>query len=264
MTGGAAQTAGPEAGGVRLSALVITRNERGNIERCLASLAFCDEIVVLDAESDDGTAELALRYTRQVRVEPWRGYAAQKQRALELCHGFWVLWIDADEAVSPLLARSIRQVADGGESAGKSVGYSLRRQVFYLGRWIRHGGWGSDWVLRLFQRERGRFSDQVVHERVLVQGAVARLPGILEHYSYSDLPHHWGKILEFSRNWAVEARRRGRRAHAVDLLFRPPARFARMYLFQLGFLDGWRGLVIAGMAAAYVFLKYARLKEEES
>jgi glycosyltransferase involved in cell wall biosynthesis len=247
-----------------LSALVITYNEAGNIERCLSSLGFASEIVVLDAESTDGTAELARRFTSAVHVEPWRGYAAQKQRALELCRGEWVLWIDADEAASPELARAILAVvAGGGGGPSAPAGYSLRRRVFYLGRWVRHGGWERDEVLRLFRRDAGRFSDDRVHEQVLLEGRAGRLPGILEHYSYRDLAHHWSKILELSRLWAEQARARGRRGHAADLLFRPPARFLKFYVWRLGFLDGWRGLVIAGMAAAYVFLKYARLMEEE-
>jgi glycosyltransferase involved in cell wall biosynthesis len=194
---------GPEA--LLLSALVIARNERENIERCLASLGFCSEIVLLDAESTDGTADLARRFTPRVYVEPWRGYAAQKQRALELCRGEWVLWCDADEAVSPELAGEIGELLRGPAGAD---GYLLSRRVFYLGRWIRHGGWGSDRVLRLFRRADARFSDDLVHEQVLLSGPVGRLRGILEHYSYRDLGHHGAKILELSRLWAEQARSR--------------------------------------------------------
>jgi glycosyltransferase involved in cell wall biosynthesis len=256
-----------ESAALALSALVITKNEGENVERCLSSLRFCSEIVVLDAESTDGTAEAARRFTPRVYVEPWRGYAAQKQRALDLCRGAWVLWIDADEAVSPELAAAVRGVVEGAaKEAGRDgarAGYYLRRRVFYLGRWVSHGGWGDDQVLRLFRRDAGRFSEDQVHERVVLTGSAGRLPGFLEHYSYRDLSHHWSKISELSRLWAQQARARGRRARAADLLFRPIARFLRIYLWRLGLLDGWRGLVIAGMAAAYVFLKYARLLEEE-
>lgn len=249
------------SGRVPLSAIVITRNERANIDRCLSSLGFCDEIVVVDAESEDGTAEAARRFTEHVLVEPWCGYAAQKQRALEHSHGRWILWVDADESVSPALARSIRRAVEA-KPPGRS-GYRLQRRVWYLGRWIRHGGWGADWVLRLFLRERARFSEDLIHEEVILAGPVGRLEGILEHYSFRDLGHHWQKIAEFTRLWAEQARTEGRRARASDLLFRPPIRFLKIYLVRLGFLDGWRGLVIAGLAASYVFLKYARLKEAE-
>jgi glycosyltransferase involved in cell wall biosynthesis len=245
----------------RLSALVIAGNEEPVIERCLSSLRFCDEIVVLDSESRDRTAELARRYTERVYVEPWRGYAAQKQRALELCRGEWVLWVDCDEVVSPELASSVRRAI---ESGGRSRGFFVRRRVRYLGRWIRHGGWGDDWVLRLFRRDGARFSEEKVHERVLVGGACGRLDGILEHHSYRDLAHHWEKIRDLSRLWAEQESARGRRGHVADLLFRPPVRFVKIYLVRLGCFDGWRGLVIAGLASAYVFLKYARLMEERS
>jgi glycosyltransferase involved in cell wall biosynthesis len=248
-----------------LSALVITFNERANIERCLSSLSFCDEIVVVDAESQDGTQGAARRFTDRVYEAPWRGYAVQKQRALDLSRGRWILWIDADEVVSPELARSIRRSIEAVPSTGDGIaGYRLQRRVNYLGRWIRHGGWGADWVLRLFLRERGRFSEDLIHEAVILAGPSRRLEGILEHYSYRDLSHHWQKIGEFSRLWAEQARSEGRRARPADLLFRPPVRFLKIFALRLGFLDGWRGLVIAGLAAAYVFLKYARLKEGES
>lgn len=193
-------------------------------------------------------------------VESWRGYAAQKQRALDLCLGTWTLSVDADEVVSPELARAIRAVVDGSDQ-GKA-GFKLRRQVRYLGQWIRHGGWGADWVVRLVLREKARFSDARVHEKLLVDGRIGRLTGILEHHSYRDLDHHWEKIRELSRLWAQDARDQGRRAGWWDLAFRPPARFLRIYFWRLGLLDGWRGLVIAWMAAAYVMMKYARLREE--
>lgn len=246
----------------RLSAIVITKNERGNIDRCLASLSFCDEIVVVDSESEDGTAAAARRHTARVFVEPWRGYAAQKQRALDLSRGEWILWIDADEVVSPELADSIGRAirSEGGTGAS---GFRLQRRVWYLGRWIRHGGWGADWVVRLFRRERGRFSEDLIHEEVIVAGPIRRLRGILEHYSYRDLSHHWSKVAEFSLLWADQSVALGRRARWTDLFFRPPARFLKIYAVRLGFLDGWRGLVVAGLASAYVFLKYARLKEKE-
>jgi glycosyltransferase involved in cell wall biosynthesis len=246
---------------LRLSALVITGNEEANIERCLDSLRFCDEIVVLDSESTDRTVEVARRRTERVFIEPWRGYSAQKQRGLELTRGEWILWIDADEVASPELAVSIRRALDAEQDG--VTGYEVRRQVCYLGRWIRHGGWQADWTLRLFRKDSARFSDDRVHERVLLTGRSGRIDGRLEHHTYRSLAHHWTRILELSTLWAEQSRAKGRRACFWDLLFRPPLRFLKIYVIRLGFLDGWRGLVIAGLASAYVLLKYGRLMEEQ-
>ena len=256
-------SASPErsAQGMLLSAFVLTRNEAHNIERCLASLSFCDEIVLLDAESEDDTVARARRFTQRIWVEPWRGFSEQRTLAVSRCRGDWVLWIDADEVVTPELADSIQRAV---RSKTPKAGYWVCRRVHYLGRWMRHGGWGQDWVLRLCRREQARFSGARVHEQVVLEGETARLAGILEHYSYRDLGHHWQKIDLLSRLGAEEAWSRGCRTHLVDLLFRPPARSAKMYLLRLGILDGWRGLVAACLAGCYVFLKYARLKEMEA
>lgn len=282
-------------GEIRLSALVIARNEEAGIARCLASLAFCDEIVLVDAESTDRTVEVASRYTDRVFVEPWRGYAGQKSFALGHCRGTWVLWVDADEVVSAALAGAIRAVVEARGAAGSVLGeggvagaggtgsidpsaepddpgtpgtapvaYALARKVHYLGAWIRHSGWGEDRVVRLFRRGRARFSDDRVHERLLVDGAVGRLAGVLEHYSYKDLTHHWEKVRVLAALGAEQAQARGRRARSQDLVFRPLARWLKLYVLRRGFLDGWRGAVIAGMGAAYVLLKYALLREKET
>jgi len=244
---------------VRLSALIVAFNEADQIERCLEALAFCDEIIVVDSESTDETVELARRFTDRVFVEPWRGYGGQKQFALELCRGEWVLWIDADEVVSPELARSI-------EAAVVSTsfrGYSVARRVFYLGDWIRHGGWGKDWVLRLFRRETSRFRLDLVHEGVDLAGPIGKLSGPLDHYSYRSLSHHWSKIDQFTSLWAEQRWESGKPARVGDLLFRPFGRWFKIYVLKQGWRDGWRGFVVAGLAAAYVLVKYAKLKEKE-
>lgn len=256
--GGTAETPAPS---LLLSAFVLTKNEAHNIDRCLASLSFCDEIVLLDAESDDDTVAHARRFTDRVWVEPWRGFSEQRTLAVSRCRGAWVLWIDADEVVTPELADSVGKAIRSEEP---KVGYWVCRRVRYLGRWMRHGGWGEDWVLRLFRKERARFSGARVHERVVLEGPTARLSGLLEHYTYRDLGHHWEKIDQLSRLGAEEAWAQGRRARLVDLIVRPPARSAKMYLLRLGLFDGWRGLVAATLGGCYVFLKYARLKEKET
>lgn len=242
----------------RLSAFVVTKNEEHNLERCLASLDFCDEIVIVDAESLDRTVEIARRFTQRVYVEPWRGYAAQKQRALDLCLGKWVLSIDADEAVLPDLARAIGHAVTAADS--QHAGFRIRRRVFYFGSWIRFGSFGNDWVPRLALRERARFSTDLVHEELLVDGVIGRLPGVLGHWSYRNLAHHRAKIEQLSALWAEQEWARGRRASRVDLLYRPPARGLRMLILECGFLNGWRGFVIAWMGMKYVRRKYEQLR----
>ncbi|MEZ4651262.1 MAG: glycosyltransferase family 2 protein [Candidatus Eisenbacteria bacterium] len=259
-------------GDVRLSALVITRDEEAGIARCLAALSFCDEIVLVDAESTDRTVEIARGYTDRIWVEPWRGYSEQKSFALEKCRGDWVLWIDADEVVSAPLRDEILQVTRKSETSPERAksgadstvhAYELARRVYYLGGWIRHGGWGEDRVVRLFRRGRAEFSGDRVHERLLVDGTVAPLAGVLEHYTYRDIGHHWEKIRKLASLGAEQAYERGRRWAPGDWFFRPLARGLKIYVWKRGFLDGWRGAMIAGMGMAYVFLKYAMLKEKE-
>ncbi len=245
---------------VHLSGLVVTKNEESAIERCLRSLSFCDEVVVIDSESTDETVTLARAFPNvQVYVEPWRGFGPQKQFGLELCRGRWVLSLDADEVVTETLRGEIEEAVREEAHSG----YELPRRVRYLGSWIDHGGWGRDWVLRLFRRDGARFTDDLVHERVVVGGKTARLGGILEHHTYRDLAHHWEKAENLARLSADQAFRRGRRARLWDLWLRPPARGLKIYVWKRGFLDGWRGIVVAGMGSAYVFLKYAKLREKE-
>lgn len=241
-----------------LSALIIARNEAGNIDRCLEALDFCDEVVVIDAESSDDTAARARRHGAQVWIEPWRGYAGQKEFALQKTRGEWVLWVDADEVVQPALRASILRAVTRTDAT--EAGYRLRRRVNYLGRWIRHGSFGNDWVLRLFRRERGRFSAHLVHEELLVDGPVGRLDGVLEHWSYRDLDHHREKIEQMASLWARQEAERGRHAGALDLILRPWARALRLLVLEGGFRNGSVGWTIARMGAHYVRRKYQRLR----
>lgn len=256
----------PDGRAPRLSGLVIAKNEAGNIDRCLASLAFCDEIVVVDAESEDDTVERARRYTERVFVEPWRGYGAQKNLALSLCRAPWIFWIDADEAASPELAEEIgRLLADPTGIGGPSdrSAYRVRRRVHYLGAWIRFGSFGNDWVTRLFRRDRGRFTEVRVHEELRVEGSVGKLRAWIGHWSYRDRAHHLAKIESMSELWALDARAAGRRATALDLRFRPVLRWLRMLVLEGGLGNGWRGFVIAQLGAHYVRRKYERLRALE-
>jgi hypothetical protein len=245
----------------KLSACVMAADDLPGLERCLNSLAFVDEIVVLaDSRHGNAAAELARKYADRVEAHAYEGDLDQRARSIALASNDWVLAIDPDEVVSAELARSIeRALAQSTE--GKVAGYELDRLTFHLGRWIRHGDFYPDWKLRLFRRSTAKVVGENPHGRVAVDGAVGRLEGVLEHYSYRDLSDQIDRIRFFSGESARAMHARGVRVGFSDLVLRPPARFLRAYVLKLGLLDGWPGFIIAAATAFHVFLKYALLFE---
>jgi glycosyltransferase involved in cell wall biosynthesis len=243
----------------RLSVVVVTLNEQARIRECLQSAAWADELIVVDAESRDATATVARELTDRVFVRPWPGFAAQKNFGLEQARGDWILSLDADEVVSaPLRAEIGAVVAAEGEHAGYAV---PRRNVFW-DRWVRHGGLYPDWQVRLFRRGRGRFVDRSVHESVRVEGRVGRLAGHLEHRSYRDVADFLERADRYSTLAAEEWLAAGRPVRPlVDLVGRPVGRFLGMYVARAGFLDGWRGFLLAVLYGYYVFLRSAKVWE---
>jgi glycosyltransferase involved in cell wall biosynthesis len=215
--------------------------------------------VVLDSGSTDRTRELAAAAGAKVQVREFRGHVDQKNAALDLATHDWVLSLDADEWLDDALRADVARVVDGG--AADVEGFALDRRSLYLGAWIDHCGWAPQWRLRLVRRGKGRWTGTDPHDRLEVQGRVARLSGRLGHRPYRDLADHVAKVNRYTDLMALRRREAGVRPPAFALLLRPPARFARMYLLRAGFLDGWRGLVVSGMGAYYVFLKYAKLRE---
>ena len=242
----------------RLSVVVVTKNEEDRLRACLESVAWADEIVVVDAESDDKTVSVAREFTDHVVVRPWPGYAAQKNAALELATGQWALSLDADEIVSAELAADIRRVLAADVAAD---GYAVPRRNIFWGRWVRHGGLYPDWQVRLFRRDRGRFGARAVHESVTVDGRVERLAGHLEHRSYRDVGDFLARADRYATLAAAEAVAAGRRAGVGDLVFRPLGRFVAMYVVHAGFLDGWRGFLLASLYAYYVLIRSVKIWE---
>lgn len=242
-----------------ISACVITLNEADRLPLCLDSVAWCDELVVVDSGSADGTPAIAERHGARVIVRDWPGYAAQKQFAVEQARNDWVLCIDADERVSPELAIEIQSLADSPEMARA---YEMPRRTWYLGDWVRHGTWYPDWSLRLFDRRVGAWRahpDHDVHERVVVRGPVARLRGDLLHYPYRDRAEHLATIERYTSLIAEGLHQRGKRATAWHRVGHPAWEFFRALILKRGLLDGRRGIELARLHAHYVHQKYSKL-----
>ena len=244
---------------MKITAAVITHNEEHNIAEALESLSWADEIIVVDSESDDQTTEIARRYTDKVIVRPWPGYSAQKNFAAEQASNDWIFSLDADERVSPDLAREIEQIRSGPDPG--AAGFEMPRLAFYLGRWIKHSGWYPDYKLRLYDRRRGRWKGKYVHETLEVDGEIKRLTGNLLHFTVRDASEHHLRLDRYTTLAAQEAFSNGKRASLWSLLLTPRLVFARSFFLKLGFLDGWQGLVIARFAEHYAFLKAAKLFE---
>ena len=240
-----------------ISACVITLNEADRIKACLDSLAFCDEIVVVDSGSTDATCELAAAKGARVVVREFSGYRAQKDFAVRSAQHDWVLCLDADERVSAELRASIQAEQARGFTA---AGYRFARATEYFGAYLHHGNAYPDRVLRLFDRRRGGWrGEREIHEHASVDGAVTTLAGDLEHRAYRSLSDQLSRLDRYACLMAEHMHARGRRAHLWNMALNPFWRFMRGYLVRLGFLDGWRGLVYAWIEANYVRQKFVML-----
>jgi glycosyltransferase involved in cell wall biosynthesis len=246
-----------------LSVAIVTLNEEANLPRTLESVAWADEIVVVDSGSTDATRAIAQSHRARFVIEPWRGFAAQKNFALSLCTSEWMLSLDADEAVSPELAASIQKVMVTPPS---HAAYALPRRNFFLGRWIRHGGYYPDPKLRLFPRGQGTFQETPVHETAIFSGDVETLHGDLLHDAYPTLASYLDHMERYSTLGASIAIQRGRTGRNLlsffnGVLLNPVATFFYNYILRAGFLDGREGLLLHLYHSAYVSWKYAKAWE---
>jgi glycosyltransferase involved in cell wall biosynthesis len=249
-----------------LSATIITQNEAANIARAIRSLGMADEILIVDSGSTDGTQEIAAREGARVVSQPWLGFAAQKNFAVGQAAHDWILSLDADEELNLDAQDAVRSWKSGPEP-GSPAGYKFARRAFYLGRWILHSGWYPDHKVRLFDRRRGRWEGNYVHESVVVEGSTERMPGEILHYTCDSLNDHKARIEFYTDLAAREMLARGRSPSALGRLFAPPWIFFHTFFLRLGILDGYAGLQIARMAARYVSRKYekwALLKKGEA
>jgi len=242
----------------KLSVTIITRNEAANIGAALASVAWADEIVVVDSQSTDDTVTIARQHTGRVVVREWPGFVDQKNHAASIANHDWILSLDADERVTPELAREIRETLSGTPA---HAAYRIPRVTWHFGRWIRSTDWYPDYQLRLYDRRSAHWSGRYVHEAVTVRGTIGRLNHHLQHYAYRDVADHMETLDRYTTYAARQMSESGRRAGLLQLAGHPPLAFLRNYLARGGFRDGAAGFIISAMNAYYVFLKYAKLWE---
>jgi len=245
-------------GTLPLSLVVITRDAAKDLAACLASVPFASEIVVVDAGSGDDTVEIARRFDARVLACEWRGFGPQKHYAVSAAGHDWVLCLDADERATPELERAIRAAFAAGDPAAPA--FAIARRNRFLGRWLAHGEGYPDWNVRLFDRRRARWSDDAVHEHVVAQGTVERLPGDLLHASAESIDDYVAKQNRYTSLQAEAMHARGERAGLARLALSPLARFLRFYVVKLGFLDGAAGFSHIAIGAFASFLKYAKLR----
>jgi len=243
-----------------LTILVPTCNEEHNIRECLESIKWADEIFVVDSFSTDRTLDICREYTERIVQHEYVNSATQKNWAIPQVSHRWVMIVDADERISEGLKNSILATL---ENPGGCDGFYVKRETFFLGKPVRHGGWEKEYVLRLFNKERGRYEDKQVHACVEIEGNAGYLKGPLYHHTYRSIDHYFSKFERYTKWAAGDLKSENRRASWVNLAVRPWMRFLKMYVMRLGLLDGKHGLVLSFLAAFSVFTKYARLWESD-
>jgi len=244
-----------------LSVTIIAFNEEAHLAGALRSVAWADEIVVVDSGSTDGTVEIARQLATRVEVHEWPGYAAQKNYAASIARHDWILSVDADERIGATLAASVDRWR---AIEPRAPGYRMARTSSYLGQWIRTTDWYPDYQLRLYDRRAGAWEPTRVHESVHVAGEPALLAGEIEHYPYANVSDHLQRIDRYTSLAALDMRDRGRSAGPLELLGHPPAAFLRNYILRRGFQQGRAGLAVSLLNSYYVLLKYVKLLELET
>ena len=246
----------------KLSVVIITYNEENNIGQCLESVEWADEIVVVDSLSTDRTVDIAKDYTDKIYPRAWEGYGKQKKYAVGQASNRWVLSLDADERITDELKLEIIEVL--GADQITISGYEIPRKAFFGDTWVRHGGWYPDYVLRLFRKDQGCFSERLVHETVEISGSAGRLKHCIEHYPYRSISDFVVRMERYSTLSAQVYYQEGRRVGWFETILRSWFTFIQMILLQRGFLDGVLGFELACFYSFYTFLKYAKLIELNS
>jgi len=238
-----------------LSITIVTRDEENNIGRCLKSVQWADEIVVIDSGSADRTVEICRQFTNKIIETEWRGFGQTKKIAVNAATHDWILSIDSDEEVSEELKLAIQKILHNPDYHA----YRVKRITFYLGKQVRHCGWGNEYQLKFFNRKFGNFNDKIVHESVQITGEVGKIEAPIYHYSYPTIQSHIQKMDNYSELGADQLSKQGKSASFGGTLLRGLAKFIKMYFFQKGFLDGKIGVIISYNSAFGVYLKYLKL-----
>ncbi len=241
-----------------LSVAIITHNEEDNIRDALESVKWADEIVVIDSFSADKTQEICRKYTDKIYSFEWTGFSEQKNRAVAMTMHPWVFVLDADERVTDDLRNEIINLLKNTPSMD---GYYVSRKNYFGKRWIKHGGWWPDYTLRLFRREKGSFEIRQVHEALKINGSTGYLKNPIEHYTYEGIKDYLKRMQTYSTLSAKELFKSGRRANILDIIFRPPVTFCRMFFLQMGIFDGIYGIILACLYSVYTYKKYSKLRE---
>jgi len=244
----------------KLSAVVIAQNEEKNIQECVKSLSFADEILVCDGGSTDRTVEITEQLGATVLHREFDGFAAQKNYVVDQAKGPWILSLDADERSTPELTAEIQALLASG-TGSLAEGYRIPRKNYFGDRWVRTGGWWPDYNLRLFRKAAGKFVQRQVHESVNVDGRIETLKGAIEHRTYRDLEDFIARMNSYSSLAARQGFEDGKRLKPGDLTLRPMVAFLKMFVLRRGFMDGTIGFQLAVMHAIYTYSKYAKLRE---
>lgn len=242
-----------------ISLVIITFNEEKNIERCIKSVPFAKDIVVLDSGSQDRTLEIARRLGARIVVEPWRGFAKQKIRATALARFDWVLSLDADEALSPEAQEEVQSLLNGEI---KVDAFAFPRVTFHLGKWIYHGGMYPDYQTRLFHKQKAKWLDKPVHEKIQAENII-KLKSKILHWSFRNIMHQIETINKYSSLRAQDFSDQGKKFSFLKLVVKPFSKFIEVYFIKAGFRDGAAGLIIGFVSSFATFLRWAKLYEIE-
>lgn len=243
-----------------IAALVITYNEEKNIEECLESVNWINEIIVIDACSTDRTVEIARQYTDKVFLNIWNGFGQQKNLGIEKTMSEWVLIVDADERVSPELRYEIEDRLSKHRN-DRFAGYQIPRRNYFYGKWIRWGGSYPDYQLRLFRKDSGRYNDVAIHENLILDGPIGYLKNHIDHITERCIADHFKKFDNYTTLAAQEKRKRKKQIKWYDIAFRPIITFIKVYISKQGYRDGLYGLIYGIFASFYTFSKYVKLWE---
>ena len=245
---------------IRLSAVIITRNEETNIADCLRSVRWVDEIIVIDAQSTDGTAEIARQYTKHVFVRPWPGFGEQKNFGIEQATSDWILIVDSDERVTQELEMEIQKTLGVPEFLN-CMAFRIPRKNYFYGKWVRWGGAYPDYQIRLFQKSSARYNDVAIHENLIVNGKIGTLSSPLIHFTERRITDHFQKFNLYTTLAASEKQKTKKVVSWYHFVFNPFVVFFKTYVLKQGFKDGIRGVIFAVLASQYTFIKYTKLFE---